>query len=172
VWVRVDDQVPLIRSSRGRTMASCMDLRQLYCDKYLTDGHIPARRSKPRPNLRPIITTQARAAARQGRLWEIEDGGWRVHDFHHYNPTAQEVRRNGNKIGNCVNPHGIQPESRRNLHGILSAPRARSQSQSQSQYRRTDTHTARDGWTFLSTEATLLWESLRPGIPASGVSST
>lgn len=54
-----------------------------YASKHLTDGFIPkAVASKPRV-VQELL---------DGRLIEPANGGWRLHDYHDWNPTAEKVK--------------------------------------------------------------------------------
>jgi hypothetical protein len=63
----------------------------LYAARYLTDGFIPTAHvarlaALPRPR-------QLAERLVQGGLWEHAEGGYRIHDYLVYNPTAAQVRR-------------------------------------------------------------------------------
>lgn len=63
----------------------------MWTNKHLTDGFLPSAVVKRWHHLeQPLKTAQALVAA---GLWECEDGGFRVHDFHDHNPTAESVRK-------------------------------------------------------------------------------
>jgi hypothetical protein len=92
VWVRIDDQIahhPKFIAA-GPIAAWLWVCGNAYCNKYLTDGFIPA------AAIRTIgVVTNASKWAEQlveVNLWERVDGGYRVHDFHDHNPSAADVR--------------------------------------------------------------------------------
>jgi hypothetical protein len=64
-----------------------------YCNKWLTDGFIKAGAlpslfpGTPRAKTLRYVETLVRVG-----LWEVVNEGWRVHDFHEYNRTAEQVR--------------------------------------------------------------------------------
>jgi hypothetical protein len=55
-----------------------------YSARNLTDGHLP-------PNYAAADRAVVRELVRAG-VWETEGKGFRIHDWHQWNPTAEEVR--------------------------------------------------------------------------------
>jgi hypothetical protein len=92
VWLKIDDQVahhPKFVEA-GPCASWLWVCGNSYCNKYLTDGFIPL------SALRTIGVDNARKVAERlvaARLWEQVEGGYQVHDFHDFNPTAAEVNR-------------------------------------------------------------------------------
>lgn len=95
-WAKIDDDAPShpkfvkagsIAAFGFWTAGNC------YCNKRLTDGFI-AREALLliSPVVKPAEARRLAAALVEAGLWEVVDGGWRVHDFHHYNPTAADVK--------------------------------------------------------------------------------
>lgn len=67
-----------------------------YSNRYGTDGFIP---EAMLPALFPPLKSPAKVARKLvdvGR-WELTDGGWLIHDFGDYNPTAAEVEERRQK---------------------------------------------------------------------------
>jgi hypothetical protein len=99
-WVRIDDRYPTHRKMlRAGPLAIALDVAGMcYCAGHATDGFIP---TEALAAAAPFLNKrQAMAAAGQlvnvGR-WVPVDGGWRIHDFLAYNPSAAERddRRHG-----------------------------------------------------------------------------
>jgi hypothetical protein len=93
MWVRVDDKVPHHpKFIRAGPIASWLWVcGNCYCSKYLTDGFIEesiVRGLGDIPNARKHAATLVLVG-----LWERCDNGYRVHDYHHYNPTAEEIQQ-------------------------------------------------------------------------------
>ncbi len=94
-WVKIDDQFFM----HPKVIAAGRDARDLYLAALtytagqLTDGFVPA-------GALPLIAAMAGVpdaadlAARlvDVRLWEPTVGGYNIHDYHEYNPSAGQVR--------------------------------------------------------------------------------
>lgn len=95
-WARLDDNFPYhpktvraLKFVRGRERLQRL-LGQyvaglLYANKFLTDGFIP---------FDEVAGMQGEALADtlvQVGLWEPVDGGFQIHDYHHYNDSAADV---------------------------------------------------------------------------------
>ena len=130
-WVKIEDRWPFDR--KGKAIAAGPLARDLYvcalafCAANLTDGHIPDHvlpqlaPGNPRPSI------SAKKLVEVG-LWEEESGGWHVHDYHDYNPTADEVkeRRRGatirmNRWRQKREGDASTPALSRRLHGVGDA---------------------------------------------------
>lgn len=59
----------------------------VYCAKSLSDGFLPERALRRYKVPRNVADAMVKAG-----LWEISDGGYRVHDYLEWNPTAAEVK--------------------------------------------------------------------------------
>lgn len=90
-WVRLDEHFarhPKVVAAGPVGMA--MQVAALcYCNEYLTDGLVPHA-------IVPGLLTIDKPGAIVEKLvevglWEKAEGGWRVHDFHDYQPTKVEV---------------------------------------------------------------------------------
>lgn len=94
-WVKVDDQMPrhpkLLSLGRDRIMCQGVWLDGMcYASGYLTDGFVPE------AALERGTQRYADQLVRAG-LWERVEGGYRIHDYHDYQPTRAAVtasRRN------------------------------------------------------------------------------
>jgi hypothetical protein len=92
VWIKLEDQIAHHpKFLKAGPVASWLWVCGAgYCNKFLTDGFIPAGAVK---TLGGIENAGKLAAVLvQVGLWEKVDGGYQVHDFHDHNPTAAEVR--------------------------------------------------------------------------------
>lgn len=91
-WVKVESSVSRNRKfQQAGPAASWLWICGLsYCQEGLTDGFIPfesvAFLGVKTP--KPLVTRLVRAG-----LWDVCEGGWRVHDYLDHNRTATEVRR-------------------------------------------------------------------------------
>lgn len=90
-WIRLDDQIahhPKLIAA-GPVAAWLWVCGNGYCNKYLTDGFIPT------SQLRNLggVTNPAKWADKlvEVGLWDAVQGGYRVHDYHDYNPTKAQV---------------------------------------------------------------------------------
>lgn len=97
-WVRLDDQ--FFRHAKAR--AAGKDGRALYlaalcfASANLTDGII---RSIDLPLLAAEAEVKPSTARRlvDAGLWHVVEGGWRIHDWEHRNPSADEVKERREK---------------------------------------------------------------------------
>ena len=92
-WAKFDDQFtdhPKVVAAGP--MAELLAVRAvIHCARYETDGYVQAEQL---PRLALGITSpkkQVAALVRVG-LWEEAVGGWRVHDFLEYHPSAEQKR--------------------------------------------------------------------------------
>ena len=94
-WVRIDDgfaENPKVedlsdKSFRLHVAAMC------YAGRNLTDGFVSDRALK----VCGVVANTGRPRVHAGELvaaglWDRVDGGWVIHDFTEYNPTAEEVK--------------------------------------------------------------------------------
>lgn len=92
-WTRLDDGIfDHPKMLRAGDDAAHLYVRALvYCNRLLTDGRV-------HPEALPVIFRHRAVRDLADRLvsvgaWEVHpDGGWTVHDFHHFNPTADDIR--------------------------------------------------------------------------------
>src|SRR5437879_2331970 len=91
VWARIEDQFadhPKVVAA-GPLAAWLYVCGLTYSNRFLTDGFIPdgqVRKLADVPSPRKLATTLVRVG-----LWEPAEGGFRIHDFFDYNPSAEEV---------------------------------------------------------------------------------
>jgi hypothetical protein len=92
VWIRIDDQIahhPKFIAA-GPVASWLWVCGNGYCNKYLTDGFIPASAIRTLGGV-TNAPKWAEVLADVG-LWDKVNGGYRVHDFHDFNPSAAEVK--------------------------------------------------------------------------------
>ena len=86
MWVRLDDRFPWHPKVIGLSHPAFRTFVEglCYAGAHLTNGFVPA----------PIPRPKDAGELVKARLW-IPDGsnGWIVHDFHDWNPSADDVRR-------------------------------------------------------------------------------
>ena len=93
-WVRLDDQAvghPKLREAGYKGWA-LFTAGLCHASAYLTDGFIS---EKVVPSLLPDLPQAAQVAQElvKAGVWEKVEGGYMVHDYHDYQPTAEEVRK-------------------------------------------------------------------------------
>lgn len=131
-WVRLEDdffQHPKI-APRSLAAKGLWATAIGYSNYYLTDGHI-SRAAARLLGATKRITDELEQAG----LWKVAADGWVIHDYHHYQPTAQSVRdrreeraRSGrkgaqNRWGKSDPPDGnSHSSSYGNSHGKRDAP--------------------------------------------------
>jgi hypothetical protein len=88
-WVRIDDGLPdhpkFLALGRDRWVGIGLFIEMLcYANRYLTDGAVPAA---------AVRRASARVAARLADVGLIETApdGWRIHDYHRYQPSREDV---------------------------------------------------------------------------------
>lgn len=92
VWFRMDDSFPSHPKVLGiprRERLATIGLWTLaggWCAKQLTDGYLAE-------HMVEEIGGTAKAASMlvEVGLWDLTEGGFQFHDWHHYNPTREEV---------------------------------------------------------------------------------
>lgn len=93
VWLRIDDQIahhPKFIAA-GPVAGWLWICGNAYCNKYLTDGFI---RASALGTLGGVSNAKRWAEKLvEAGLWDRVDGGYRVHDFHDFNPTADAVKK-------------------------------------------------------------------------------
>jgi hypothetical protein len=99
MWIKLDDGFFYNR----KVQAAGKDGRALYlaaltyCARELTDGLITTAEVRVCCALADTDQSAADVLVNVG-LWEEVDGGYKIHDFHEYNPTAEEVRARRDEI--------------------------------------------------------------------------
>jgi hypothetical protein len=91
-WVKLDDQFPdHPKVIEAGPMASWLYVCGLaYANRFLTDGFIPERQAHrlvDLDDLAPMIDRLVSVG-----LWEIVEGGYHIHDFLEYQPSAEKVK--------------------------------------------------------------------------------
>jgi hypothetical protein len=91
-WARIDDDFP----NHPKVWRVGPDGVALFLEglchaaKFLTDGALPkADVERMRLVRKPMVTA---AKLVEVGLWEVDGDGYRIHDYHDYNPTSREVR--------------------------------------------------------------------------------
>lgn len=88
-WVKLDegfyDHPKFLRVSPHAVAVAIAGLA--YCNRHLTDGHIPA---EALPGLRGT-TAQANQLVDAG-LWSQVEGGYVIHDFSDYQPARSDIQ--------------------------------------------------------------------------------
>lgn len=92
-WVRLDDQIflhpKIVAAGKDATLLHLSALT--YASSQLTDGFIPA------ASLRVVAFTvnvnpKHAATLVEVGIWESVEGGYRIHDYLEYNPSAEKIR--------------------------------------------------------------------------------
>lgn len=92
-WVRLDDLMPenpkVLRAGPGAGWLHVCALA--YCNRNLTDGHVPATALRRLADLED----PAREAERlvEAGLWDEVEDGYEIHDYLDFQPSAAEVRK-------------------------------------------------------------------------------
>src|SRR5882757_2282977 len=92
-WARFDDRFPSNRKVRLLSDAAFRLYVSSICwsAENLTDGVIKKTELRLVADVKSA-RTRAQQLVEHG-LWEdLPEGGWRIHDYHEYNPTAEQVR--------------------------------------------------------------------------------
>ncbi|HEX9413816.1 MAG TPA: hypothetical protein VF916_09970 [Ktedonobacterales bacterium] len=91
-WVMLDDQFadhPKVMAAGP--LASWLYICGLtYCARYLTDGFIPAAQVRKLADVENASALACRLV--DADLWHETEGGYLVHDYLNYNPSAEKVR--------------------------------------------------------------------------------
>jgi hypothetical protein len=104
-WVRIDEEFPHHpKVAPVGPLGIAMQVAALcYCNRYLTDGLVPTAmapmlltlegigRRTDNGTIRPVTWQEIVATLVGTGLWEPVEGGWRIHDFHDYQPTREQV---------------------------------------------------------------------------------
>jgi hypothetical protein len=93
VWVRLEDEFPdHPKVDAAGPLASWLFVTSLcYANKHLTNGFISESRVKRLADLDDPLAAAKRLV--QVGLWEVAKGGYQIHDYHGYQPSAEEVKR-------------------------------------------------------------------------------
>jgi hypothetical protein len=101
-WTRLDDELAthqkLHQAGRdlgenGRVIAlGFFSLALMWCNKHLTDGYLPDAVIDGFTSHVSNPQNVAEALSKAG-LFERNEGGYHIHDFHDYNQSAETVRK-------------------------------------------------------------------------------
>lgn len=125
MWVRIDDKLPrhpkvleagrLIGKNGAGIALALYIAADCYCAEHLTDGALTAEAIGAMSFLvrQPHAIAEALVAV---KLFERNGNGYRIHDYHDYNPTAATVkdklaRDRARKKDSTQIPRGIQADS-------------------------------------------------------------
>ena len=104
-WVRIEDSFPdHPKALEAGPLACWLYVCGLaYACRYLTDGFIPDRQVN---RLSDVAKpgSQAQALVRAG-LWEVVEGGYRIHDYLDYQPSAEKVEKEREATRKRVEAH-------------------------------------------------------------------
>lgn len=96
-WVKIDDQFPMHpKVVQSGPLGMAMQVAALcYCNRFLTDGFIPAGIVPTLINLTGQSETCEQLVDKlvQLGIWEEADGGYRIHDYLKYQPSKEDVLR-------------------------------------------------------------------------------
>ena len=107
-WIKVDDQIahhPKFMAA-GAVASWLWVCGQSYCARYLTDGFVP---ESALPTLGNVTNPKAHAQTlvRVG-LWEIAEGGFRVHDYLQFQPSRADVEERRRQRANAGRKGGLR----------------------------------------------------------------
>jgi len=91
-WIKLDDQYadhPKIVAA-GPLAAWLHTCALCYAGRYLTDGFIPERQVRKLADVDDAEDLAQRLV--EVGLWEIAEGGYLIHDYLEYNPSAESVQ--------------------------------------------------------------------------------
>lgn len=101
MWTRLDDALidhrkvfkagDVIGRNGAAIAIGLYAIGLMWANKHLTDGFLPEAVVKRFRHVeRPLAVANALV---DSGLWDRQDGGFRVHDFHDFNPRAAEVKK-------------------------------------------------------------------------------
>lgn len=116
-WVKLDDSMP----THPKVMASGVDGYALdvagisYCNRYSTDGFIA---SHVIGAVLPMLRNPQKVAAKLVEVgrWSQVEGGWLIHDYHDYQPTAEHQREVSQKRAEAGRIGGSKPKPKQNAY--------------------------------------------------------
>lgn len=128
MWVRIEDVMPEHPKFQevGDTAFALFVSGLCYSVRLLTDGRIPERQVPKLIHASPRKATTELVAA---GLWHEVDGGYQVHDFDHYQPSAQKVQdqrrkerdKKAKQRGTTDNVPDLSPgDNERDVEGTLT----------------------------------------------------
>jgi hypothetical protein len=116
-WIKVDDQIahhPKFMAA-GAVASWLWVCGQSYCARYLTDGFVP---ESALPTLGNVTNPKAHAQTlvRVG-LWELAEGGYRVHDYLQFQPSRADVEERRRQRANAGRKGGLRSGHTRSRGG-------------------------------------------------------
>jgi hypothetical protein len=92
-WARLDDMLPVHPKIRALSDSAFRLYISAICWSSLhrTDGHVPSNQLRFVSDVRR--SQQCVEQLLQAGLWETADGGWLIHDYLEYQPSAEKVRQ-------------------------------------------------------------------------------
>lgn len=121
-WVRLDDSFPdHPKALQVGPLACWLYVCGIaYANRHLTDGFIPARQVVRLIDAKKV---EALAAALvDAQLWEVVDGGYEIHDYLVYQPSAEKVKKeragNADRQARYRNRHAVSNED---SNGVTNA---------------------------------------------------
>jgi hypothetical protein len=94
-WVRIDEEFPDHPKVVGAgPLGIAMQVAALcYCNRHLTDGFVPRSAARRLIDLDGLgVSADDVIKALLGvKMWSRVDGGYRIHDYEHYQPTRAQV---------------------------------------------------------------------------------
>lgn len=131
MWAKIDDGLPEHRKlfaaaseikRAGYARALAMVIQGIcYSNRTLSDGFVPRNVVNSFHDSNPIETSSALVSA---NIWHAAKNGFQIHDYDHYQPNAEEVKRKREldrerkQTTSLRNPDGIHEESERNIEII------------------------------------------------------
>ena len=109
VWVRIDDRFdehPKV--SQVGPLGMALHVAALcYCNRNLTDGFVPGTVAKRLVDLDgvPVDGETVIGWLLDAGMWELEGAGYRIHDFHDFQPSKADVQRERDKTAERVKRH-------------------------------------------------------------------
>jgi hypothetical protein len=107
-WIKVDDQIahhPKFMAA-GAVASWLWVCGQSYCARYLTDGFVPESALATLGNV-TNPKAHAQTLVRVG-LWELTEGGYRVHDYLHFQPSRADVEERRRQRANAGRKGGLR----------------------------------------------------------------
>lgn len=118
-WIRLDDQFPdHPKTVAAGPMAAWLFVCGIgYCNRLLTDGVIPTGQVRKLADVDNAMELAARLV--EVGLWEAVEGGYRVHDFLDYQPSAEQVK--AERVGNAQRQQEWRERQKDKRNGVSNA---------------------------------------------------
>jgi hypothetical protein len=131
-WVRLDDHIdenPKIASLDDHAFALFV-CGLAYCNRNLTDGFIPNQVGLGGLRFCDGNTTPAIRQLEESGMWIEVVGGWKVHDYHKYQPRRSAVLRERRETAKRVAAYRTRNASRNAVTNGDTTPTTRTRSRS------------------------------------------